>query len=529
MGISTLWRKLTKIITHMKETKGIWKVIGASSLGTLIEWYDFYIFGSLATVLANQFFPKTNPTAALLSTLATFAAGFIVRPFGALVFGRLGDLIGRKHTFLLTLILMGGSTFAIGLVPNYESIGFAAPILVLLLRLLQGLALGGEYGGAATYVAEHSPSHRRGFFTSWIQTTATLGLFVSLGVILLTRHSLDADQAKSIAKFNDWGWRIPFLVSIVLVVVSIYIRLKMKESPLFEKLKAAGTRSVNPLKESFGHKANLKMVLLALFGATMGQGVVWYTGQFYAQSFIENVCKVDFDQSRTILIWAILFGTPFFVVFGSWSDKIGRKWIMLAGMLLAVVSYQFLFKQLLDLTDAKTKIELVDLKQIKTTRTPIASIHSPSSIDTLRTMVNKRVYGDGMVLLETVKDTLYSNGQKTIRPDSKISKTVGNSDYWKMVFVVFIMILYVTMVYGPIAAFLVEMFPTKIRYTSMSLPYHIGNGVFGGLTPFIATLLTTIYTDDKLVGLMYPIIIAAVCLVIGVLYINNRIDPQVDN
>ena len=257
------------------ETKGIWKIIGASSLGTLIEWYDFYIFGSLATVIANQFFPKTNPTAALLSTLATFAAGFIVRPFGALVFGRLGDLIGRKHTFLLTLVLMGGSTFLIGCVPSYESIGFLAPILVLVLRLLQGLALGGEYGGAATYVAEHSPNHRRGYFTSWIQTTATLGLFISLGVILLTRHSLDADAAKSIAKFNDWGWRIPFLLSAVLVVVSIYIRLKMQESPLFSKLKAEGKTSSNPLKESFAHKANLKMVLLALFGATMGQGVVW--------------------------------------------------------------------------------------------------------------------------------------------------------------------------------------------------------------------------------------------------------------
>ncbi|MES2330915.1 MAG: MFS transporter [Bacteroidota bacterium] len=509
----------------MKETKGIWKVIGASSLGTLIEWYDFYIFGSLATVLANQFFPKTNPTAALLSTLATFAAGFIVRPFGALVFGRLGDLIGRKYTFLLTLILMGGSTFAIGLVPSYESIGFAAPILVLLLRLLQGLALGGEYGGAATYVAEHSPPNRRGFFTSWIQTTATLGLFVSLGVILLTRHSLDADQAKSIAKFNDWGWRIPFLVSIILVVVSIYIRLKMKESPLFEKLKAAGTRSVNPLKESFGHRSNLKMVLLALFGATMGQGVVWYTGQFYAQSFIENVCKVDFDQSRTILIWAILFATPFFVVFGSLSDKIGRKWIMLIGMFLAIVSYQFLFKQLLMITDQTTKQEMADLKQIKTTRTPIAN-----SSDTLRTVVNKTFYADGMVLTETRKDTAYASaGKTTLKPDIKIAKTVGNSDYWKMVFFVFIMILYVTMVYGPIAAFLVELFPTKIRYTSMSLPYHIGNGVFGGLTPFIATLLTTIYTNDKLVGLMYPIIIAAVCLVIGTLYINNRINVEVDD
>lgn len=511
-------------MSNTQETKGIWKVIGASSLGTLIEWYDFYIFGSLATVLANQFFPKTNPTAALLSTLATFAAGFIVRPFGALVFGRLGDLIGRKYTFLLTLVIMGGSTFAIGLIPSFETIGYFAPILVLLLRLLQGLALGGEYGGAATYVAEHAPEHRRGFFTSWIQTTATLGLFVSLGVILLTRHSLDIDQAKSIAKFNDWGWRIPFLVSIILVGVSIYIRMKMKESPLFEKLKMEGTTSVNPLKESFGHKSNFKMVLLALFGATMGQGVVWYTGQFYAQSFIENVCKVDFDQSRTILIWAILFATPFFVVFGSWSDKIGRKWIMLVGMFLAIISYQFLFKQLLNATDNKTKIEIVDLKQIKTTRTPIAK-----SGDTLRSVLNKFYFEDGMVLSETTKDTLFSEvGKKTLKPVVTISKVVGNKDYWKMVFFVFIMIFYVTMVYGPIAAFLVELFPTKIRYTSMSLPYHIGNGVFGGLTPFIATLLTTIYTNDKLVGLMYPIIIASVCLVIGALYINNRIDPAVD-
>jgi len=269
-------------MSNNNETKGIWKVIGASSLGTLIEWYDFYIFGSLAVVIANQFFPKTNPTAALLSTLATFAAGFIVRPFGALVFGRLGDLVGRKYTFLLTLVLMGFSTFAIGCIPSYESIGFLAPILVLVFRLIQGLALGGEYGGAATYVAEHAPVHRRGFFTSWIQTTATLGLFISLGVILMTRHFLDADQAKSIAKFNDWGWRIPFWISSLLVMVSIYIRLRMAESPMYSKLKSEGKTSVNPLKESFGHKANLKMVLLALFGATMGQGVVWYTGQFYA-------------------------------------------------------------------------------------------------------------------------------------------------------------------------------------------------------------------------------------------------------
>jgi len=508
----------------MKETKGIWKVIGASSLGTLIEWYDFYIFGSLATVLASQFFPKENPTAALLSTLATFAAGFIVRPFGALVFGRLGDMIGRKYTFLLTLILMGGSTFAIGLIPSYESIGFAAPILVLLLRLIQGLALGGEYGGAATYVAEHSPVHKRGFFTSWIQTTATLGLFVSLGVILLTRHSLDADRARSIAKFNEWGWRIPFLVSIVLVIVSIYIRMKMQESPLFEKLKSSGTRSVNPLKESFGHKTNLKMVLLALFGATMGQGVVWYTGQFYAQSFIENVCKVDFDQSRTILIWAILFATPFFVVFGSWSDKIGRKWIMLGGMLLAVVTYKPLFNQLLDISNTAAKTEMQESRSVQQLVTAI-----PGSTDSLRKTTTISVYDDGMRATEVKTDTLYASAKTSEKPDIKISKTLGSKAYWEMVLIVFVMILYVTMVYGPIAAFLVELFPTKIRYTSMSLPYHIGNGVFGGLTPFIATLLTTIYTTDKLVGLMYPIIVGGLCIVIGALYISNRIDARIDD
>ncbi|MBS1578843.1 MAG: MHS family MFS transporter [Bacteroidetes bacterium] len=501
-------------------TKGIWKVITASSIGTLIEWYDFYIFGSLATVIASQFFPKTNPTAALLSTLATFAAGFIVRPFGALVFGRLGDLIGRKYTFLLTLILMGGSTFAIGCIPSYDSIGFIAPILVLLLRLIQGLALGGEYGGAATYVAEHAPDNRRGYFTSWIQTTATLGLFISLGVILLTRHWLDNDAAKSIAKFNDWGWRIPFLLSIVLVIISVYIRMKMKESPLFSKLKIEGKTSTNPLKESFAHKANLKMVLLALFGATMGQGVVWYTGQFYAQSFIENVCKVDFEQSRTILIWAILFATPFFVVFGGWSDKIGRKWIMLAGMFLAIISYRPLFNQLLQLSDMNNKIEIEALRQIKSNYTIL-----PNNIDTLRKTTIKHFFEDKDILAETKIDTLYNDvAKKTIKPAVTISKTLNSSIYWQMVFIVFILILYVTMVYGPIAAFLVELFPTKIRYTSMSLPYHIGNGVFGGLTPFIATLLTTIYTSDKLVGLYYPIIVSILCLVIGALYISSKMN-----
>lgn len=462
--------------------QGIRQVIWASSLGTLIEWYDFYIFGSLATVIATQFFPKTNPTAALLSVLATFAAGFIVRPFGALVFGRIGDLVGRKYTFLLTLVIMGGSTFCIGLVPSYESIGFAAPIIVLVLRLLQGLALGGEYGGAATYVAEHAPPGRRGFYTSWIQTTATLGLFVSLGVILITRHVLDSDEATSIAKFNDWGWRIPFLLSIVLVGVSVYIRLKMNESPLFSKLKSEGRTSTNPLKESFAHKRNLKMVLLALFGATMGQGVVWYTGQFYAQSFLENTCKLDFDQSRTILIWAILFATPFFVVFGAWSDRVGRKWIMITGMVLAVFTYRPLFNSMVELTDTNTvRTAQVDASALGSVNAPVQ--RQPTTVDTLT--------------------------------------------YWKLVGIVFILILYVTMVYGPIAAFLVELFPTKIRYTSMSLPYHIGNGVFGGLTPFIATLLTTVYHNDVLVGLWYPIAIAGVCLVIGTLYISNRIDTDI--
>jgi len=508
----------------MKPTS-IRSVILASSVGTLIEWYDFYIFGSLATVLASQFFPKTNPTAALLSTLATFAAGFIVRPFGALVFGRLGDLIGRKYTFMLTLIIMGGSTFAIGLIPSYESIGVFAPILILLLRLLQGLALGGEYGGAATYVAEHAPADRRGYFTSWIQTTATLGLLLSLGIILITRHSLDPDRATSIAKFNDWGWRIPFLISIILVAISIYIRLKMKESPLFSKLKTEGKTSVNPLKESFAHKGNLKMVLLALFGATMGQGVVWYTGQFYAQSFIENVCKIDFEQSRTILIWAIVFATPLFVVFGKWSDKVGRKWIMLTGMFLAIVTYRPLFNQLFSISDTTNKKELVTRNEISTKLVPIGNTGN-----SLRTVTSTRHYKEGIRLIEVKTDTLYADpGKVTLKTDIKISKLLNDENYRMMIIIVFIMIIYVTMVYGPIAAFLVEMFPTKIRYTSMSLPYHIGNGVFGGLTPFIATLLTTIYTGDKLVGLHYPIIIAGVCLFIGALYIANRKDLNIND
>jgi MFS family permease len=506
------------------EKKQIRKVIFASSVGTLIEWYDFYIFGSLAPIIAAQFFPKTDPTAALLSTLATFAAGFIVRPFGALVFGRLGDKVGRKYTFLLTLILMGGSTFAIGLIPGYEKIGFLAPILVLLLRLIQGLALGGEYGGAATYVAEHSPSERRGFYTSWIQTTATLGLLLSLGIILITRKSLDADATESIKAFESWGWRIPFWFSLVLVGMSIYIRLKMHESPLFSKLKAEGKTSVNPIKESLMHKGNLKMVLLALFGATMGQGVVWYTGQFYAQTFLENVCKVDFEQSRTILIWAIIFATPLFIVFGQLSDKIGRKWIIMAGLLLAVLSYRPIYQQMLKITSTENLVKDPSVVSIQRMIQPVKGKDF-----SLQTTTTSQPYQNGITEKTVHADTVYANGMEMPVKTDKVSKVLPDNTYWAIVALIFVQIVLVTMVYGPIAAFLVEIFPTKIRYTSMSLPYHLGNGVFGGLTPFIAVLLGTMYTGDKLVGLWYPIGVSVVCLVIGVIYLSNRIDPDVND
>jgi len=506
------------------EKKQIRQIIFASSVGTLIEWYDFYLFGSLAPIIAMQFFPKADPTAALLSTLATFAAGFIVRPFGALVFGRLGDMVGRKYTFLLTLVLMGGSTFAIGLIPGYEKIGFAAPIIVLILRLIQGLALGGEYGGAATYVAEHSPDHKKGFYTSWIQTTATLGLLLSLGVILLTRKSLDANEAASIKAFESWGWRIPFWFSIVLVGMSIYIRMKMNESPLFSKLKSEGKISTNPIKESLLKRSNLKMVLLALFGATMGQGVVWYTGQFYAQTFLENACKIDFEQTRTILISAIIFATPLFIVFGNLSDKVGRKWIIILGMFLAIISYRPIYQKMITLSS--TKNQIVDDTQTKIE----SSIQLGEYKDfSLRTTTTQHVFQNGITEKIAHIDTLYNSGVEKAQLLDKSSKTLPNHTYWAMVALIFVQIVFVTMVYGPIAAFLVEIFPTKIRYTSMSLPYHLGNGVFGGLTPFIAVLLGTIYTTDPLVGLWYPIAVAGLSMVIGALYLSNKIDPNVND
>ncbi len=521
--------------------KTIRSVIAASSVGTMIEWYDFYIFGMLSTTISAQFFPKNNPTAALLSTLAIFAAGFIVRPFGALVFGRLGDLIGRKYTFLLTLVLMGGSTFLIGCVPSYDSIGIAAPIIVLLLRLIQGLALGGEYGGAATYVAEHSPVNKRGYYTSWIQTTATLGLFIALGVILLVKSNMTD------ASFNaHWGgWRYPFWISILLVGISVYIRLKMKESPMFSKLKAEGKTSVNPLKESFRHKANFKMVLLALFGAVMGQGVVWYTGQFYAQNFLETKCFISFEQSRTILLWGIAFATPFFILWGWLSDKIGRKWIMMAGMLGAVILYRPIFSTFL--TDTNTK----ELKGSYLTITKTDTTYKQSDQNSIReiksqctndkgirfTRLETEIYGNDTILFnrvdstgKTIENVPIAGQRFKADPNPKFLNIHLNKEkYTKFIFLVWIMILLVTMVYGPIAAFLVEMFPTKIRYTSMSLPYHIGNGVFGGLVPFIGLLLTTTYTKDPLVGLWYPIGVAALCLVIGTLYLTNKIDKNIND
>lgn len=488
------------------DKKNLWTIIAASSAGTLIEWYDFFIFGSLASVISLQFFPSTDKTAALLSTLATFAVGFIVRPFGALVFGRLGDIVGRKYTFLVTLVLMGGSTFAIGLVPSYNTIGVFAPVIVVLLRVVQGLALGGEYGGAATYVAEHAPHGKRGFFTSFIQTTATLGLFVSLGVIVATRESVGLDA------FNDWGWRIPFLLSALLVAVSIFIRMRMAESPLFQKIKSEGKISKNPLRDSFTKKENLRLVLIALFGAAMGQGVVWYTGQFYALSFLQNTCKLEFVQSNYIIVTALLFGTPLFIFFGWWSDKIGRKYIMLAGMLLAALLYRPIYKQMYSTVDVSVKTEVAGSEMI--TR----STSFTAERDTLRLSTTSRSYTDGTVASEIRK----TSSKKDSQPDIKKEIRLGGSNYWYIIFLVFVQIVLVTMVYGPIAAFLVELFPTRIRYTSMSLPYHIGNGVFGGLTPFIASKLV-LDSGDPFKGLWYPIGIAAACFVIGMIFLNNRI------
>jgi MFS family permease len=425
----------------LDDAQGIWKVIAASSVGTTIEWYDFYIFGSLAAIISTQFFPGGNPTASFLKTLATFAVGFAVRPFGALVFGRIGDLIGRKFAFLATLLIMGGSTAAIGFLPGYARIGIAAPIVLVVLRLLQGLALGGEYGGAAVYVAEHSPDGRRGFYTSFIQTTATLGLFLSLAVILIVRAAVGEDA------FKIWGWRVPFVLSLVLVGISYYIRMRLRESPLFSILKETGRTSRAPIQESFGTWARWKIFLVVLFGATAGQAVVWYTGQFYALLFLQTVLKVPLVTSYVIVAVALLLGAPLFVFFGSLSDRIGRKKIMMTGNLLAALLYVPIYHAM----------------------------------------------------------KLYSN------PVNAVALTA----------LVFVQVVFVTMVYGPIAAFLVEAFPARIRYTSLSLPYHFGNGWFGGFLPIIATSLVAV-TGNIYAGLAFPIVVALVTFVVGSTMLRDR-------
>ncbi len=498
------------------------QVILASSVGTLIEWYDFYIYGTLAPYIAKHFFPSGNLTASYLAALGTFAAGFIVRPFGALFFGRLGDLIGRKYTFLVTLLLMGLSTFAIGLIPGYETIGIAAPVAILLLRLLQGLALGGEYGGAATYVAEHSPVHRRGYYTGYIQTTATLGLLISIAVILGAKNGMGD------AAFDAWGWRLPFWISIVMVAISVYIRLKMQESPMFSRIKHQGKLSSNPLAESFGRKENLKLVLLALFGAVAGQGVIWYTGQFYAMSFMDKVCNIEFNTVRYILAVAIVLGTPFFLVFGALSDRMGRKWIMLAGMLLGILTYRPIYQKMLDISSLKSEV-MAEKSALHSTVTVAANGDSTIVTTTLLAFVNGNTY-------KQIKTEKKPAGTAAAAPPPEVKKQLwlSPSNWWLMAFLVFIQILYVTMVYGPIAAFLVELFPTRIRYSSMSLPYHIGNGIFGGLVPYIATFLVEQSktpgnpSGDPLAGLFYPMLVAGVCVVIGALYMPARTDTRAE-
>ncbi|MEO8152959.1 MAG: MFS transporter [Rhizobacter sp.] len=538
-------------------TKEEKKVIFASSLGTVFEWYDFYLYGTLAVIIGNQFFSALDPASRTIFSLLAFAAGFIVRPFGALVFGRLGDMIGRKYTFLVTILIMGLSTFIVGLLPNYDSIGLAAPVILIGLRMLQGLALGGEYGGAATYVAEHAPHGKRGAFTSWIQTTATLGLFLSLLVILGTRTALGE------AEFAKWGWRIPFLVSVILLGVSVWIRLSMNESPAFKKMKEEGKTSKAPLTESFGEWKNLKIVILALVGLTMGQAVVWYTGQFYALFFLTGALKVDGATANIMIAISLLIGTPFFIVFGTLSDKIGRKPIIMAGCLVAALTYFPLFKALTeaanpDLAAAQAKNQVVvvaDPERCSFQFNPTGTAKFTSSCD-----IAKQVLSAGSVSYEnevapagTV--AVIKIGEKVIpgfeskglapdelkKADGEFKKAISTAlkeagypakaDPEKMnkpliVAILTLLVIYVTMVYGPIAAMLVEMFPTRIRYTSMSLPYHIGNGWFGGLLPATGLAIVA-QTGNMYNGLWYPIIFAAITFVVGMLFVKETKDVDI--
>ncbi len=457
-------------LEHAKKDYKIWQVIGASSAGTVIEWYDFYIFGSLAATISPLFYPKGNDTLALIAYLSTFAVGFIVRPFGALFFGRIGDLVGRKYAFLVTLLLMGGATATIGFLPTYEAVGILAPILLIVIRILQGLALGGEYGGAAVYVAEHVPDAQRGYYTSFIQITASFGLLISLAVIIGIQNSMSKED------FSSYGWRIPFLISIFLVGMSLYIRLRMKESPIFQHLKSSGMASAKPLVDAFTNKENLRRVAISLFGATAGQGVVWYTGQFYALFFMQTVLKIERIQASYIIAIAIILAIPLFIFFGSLSDKIGRKKIMMAGCLLAVLTYFPIYKGMVYFAGN-------NVSAIQSTPDPITKEPklTPVSI---------------------------SNGE--ILPVTN----APNPNVPMLILLIFIQLIWVTMVYAPIAAYLVEAFPAKVRYTSLSLPYHIGNGIFGGLLPTIG-LLACAWTGNIYAGIWYPMIIAGITFVVG--------------
>jgi MFS family permease len=524
------------------------KVIFASSLGAVFEWYDFYLYGALAVSIAKNFFSGVNPTAAFIFTLMAFAAGFFVRPFGAVVFGRLGDLAGRKYTFLVTIVIMGVSTSAVGFLPGYAAIGIAAPVILILMRLLQGLALGGEYGGAATYVAEHAPQGKRGFYTAWIQTTATLGLFLSLLVVLACRASMDA------ATFDAWGWRIPFLVSLVLLAISVWIRLQLNESPVFQKMKAEGKTSKAPLTESFARRGNLKIVVLALFGLTAGQAVVWYCGQFYSLLFLTQTLKVDAQAANLLVAGALLIGTPFFLVFGALSDKIGRKPIIMVGCLLAALTYFPLFQGLthyanpaLEAAQASSPVTVIaDPAECSVQFNPAGTSKFTSSCDIAKAALVKAgvpytnqagpagskaeidvgstriaaydaTAADaatvGPVFAKSLTDTLKTAGYPASADPAQVN-------YGMVLLILVVLVLYVTMVYGPIAAMLVEMFPTRIRYTSMSLPYHIGNGWFGGFLPATAFAIVA-GTGNIYSGLWYPIIVASVTLVIGTLFLKE--------
>jgi MFS family permease len=515
------------------------KVIFASSLGTVFEWYDFYLYAVLAPFFAALFFPPGNQTAALLSAFAAYAAGFLVRPFGALVFGRIGDLVGRKYTFLVTIVFMGGATFLVGLLPTYESIGWFAPILMVTLRLVQGLALGGEYGGAATYVAEHAPNDRRGYDTAWIQTTATLGLFLALLLIYLCRSNMDAKA------FAEWGWRIPFWLSLILLVFSIYIRLKLHESPIFQKMKAEGKGSKSPLHDSFLVYPNNKYVLLALLGATAGQGVVWYTGQFYALFFLTITLKLDYVSAYTLIGLSLLLGTPFFIFFGWLSDKIGRLKIILAGCLIAAVTYFPLFQGLthyinptLEEFSQKTTITVAANDADCKFHIFVGPWSKFSDCDRVKDFLTKQGLSFKSVAGEPGKVTTTIGSEKIEGWDqAKLAATLKAAGAppsadktkinWVMAEVIlFIMVIYVTMVYGPIAAFLVELFPTRIRYTSMSLPYHIGNGWFGGMLPLTATAMVAA-TGDIYYGLWYPIVVAIMTVVIGSIFLRETKDRDI--